>query len=367
MEKTLTSRQFSVLAFTAAIAVKMFMLPSLLVAEAGRNGYIWMLVYVAIDLAALALIAVAAVKAKRSFYELTESVLGRIGARVLLVLCAAYILFKMTLMLSEVNVFFSEAMYENFSWPVYLIPLLAVLVYAAARSPRVVGRTAEITLPFVAASMLLLFVLSATKPDYANLLPVLRESRGAVFDYTLWLGDFSPLAVFIGKIERKKRTGTKLMLAGLAAGLAVVAFTVILSAEYGNISGLIEYGHNLGGLPTHSGSQNFSRLDLLVFAVWMTAVFLKLMLYLYAFVRHVLFVLRLNTPAAAYVVSALAVAAVYALSVFVFPTQAAVYGAATGAILRLLALPEQIGIPVVAVTAALVKHVRERRRTHDQS
>ena len=46
MEKTLTSRQFSVLAFTAAIAVKMFMLPSLLVAEAGRNGYIWMLVYV---------------------------------------------------------------------------------------------------------------------------------------------------------------------------------------------------------------------------------------------------------------------------------------------------------------------------------
>lgn len=62
------------LAFTAAIAVKMFMLPSLLVAEAGRNGYIWMLVYVAIDLAALALIAVAAVKAKRSFYELTESV-----------------------------------------------------------------------------------------------------------------------------------------------------------------------------------------------------------------------------------------------------------------------------------------------------
>ena len=268
MEKTLTSRQFSVLAFTAAVAVKMFMLPSLLVAEAGRNGYIWMLVYVAIDLAALALIAVAAVKAKRSFYELTESVLGRIGARVLLVLCAAYILFKMTLMLSEVNVFFSEAMYENFSWPVYLIPLLAVLAYAAARSPRVVGRTAEITLPFVAASMLLLFVLSATKPDYANLLPVLRESRGAVFDYTLWLGDFSPLAVFIGKIERKKRTGTKLMLAGLAAGLAVVAFTVILSAEYGNISGLIEYGHNLGGLPTHSGSQNFSRLDLLVFAVW---------------------------------------------------------------------------------------------------
>ena len=139
MEKTLTSRQFSVLAFTAAIAVKMFMLPSLLVAEAGRNGYIWMLVYVVIDLAALALIAVAAVKAKRSFYELTESVLSRIGARVLLVLCAAYILFKMTLMLSEVNVFFSEAMYENFSWPVYLIPLLAVLAYAAARSPRVVA------------------------------------------------------------------------------------------------------------------------------------------------------------------------------------------------------------------------------------
>ena len=358
MEKILTARQFAVMIFISAVAVKMFMLPSLLVAAAGRNGYIFMLGYVAADLAALLPIIYASVKEERDFYSLIESVLGKPVAKIFVGICAVYMLFKTTLMLSEVRVFFSEALFENFNWAVYLIPLLAVVWYASLK-PRAVGRTGEILIPFVILSMILLFVLSAGKPQYANLLPVLREKSGGAADYTLWLGDFSALAVFIGRTEKQRSAARKYLTAAGVAAVAVITFTLILSAEYGNIKDLIEYGHNLGGLPQHVGSQNFGRFDLLIFAVWVSAVFVKIIIYVYAFARHTVFALALPEKALC-AASAAALAFIYLLSVFVFPTQAAVYGAATGAVLRLVALPEQVGIPLVLIAAAIARRIRKK-------
>lgn len=361
MEKEINARQFAAITFMAGLAVKMVMLPSLLVAIAGRNAYVYMTIYMAVDLAVLGLIVVAVTKSKKSFYELLESVLGKIGARILLAVSIVLIAFKSTLMLGEVKVFFDESMYDRFLWPVYLIPLLALFGFAAVRSPRSIGRTAEITFPLIVLSIIGMFLLSAGKVDYANLLPFMRESSKGITDYFLGVGDFSVLTIFIGKTENKKHG--KLLIMGLAtaAALVVIAFTVILSAEFGNVRKLIEYGHNLGGQTEMSGSQNFGRLDLLLFAVLITSIFIQLMVHFYAMTEFTQYICNLWQPVARYSIAGGLMILVYVMCIFIFPTQAALYDVATSLTMRIIALPGQFLVPLTAFIGWIVQTVRSRR------
>lgn len=366
MEKEINSRQFAAITFMAGLAVKMVMLPSLLVSVAGRNAYVYMAIYMAVDLAVLGLIVVAVTKSKKGFYELLESVLGKIGARILLLISIVLIVFKSTLMLGEVKVFFEESMYERFLWAVYLVPLLALFGFAAVRSPRSIGRTAEITFPFIVICILGLFLLSAGKPDYKNLLPFMRESSKGIKDYFLGIGDFSVLTVFIGKTESKKHSKLAIMSLATAAAFVVISFTVILSAEFGNIRGLIEYGHNLGGQTELSGSQNFGRLDLLMFAVLITSIFIQLMVNFYATTEFTQYICNLWHPAARYSIAGILILVVYVLSVFVFPTQALLYDVATSLTMRIIALPCQFLVPLAVFVGWIVQTVRSRRKPYVQ-
>ena len=55
--KAISSRQFLCMAFIGGMVIKMFMLPSLLVQVCGRDGAVVMLVYLAVEICNLALIA----------------------------------------------------------------------------------------------------------------------------------------------------------------------------------------------------------------------------------------------------------------------------------------------------------------------
>lgn len=358
-QKALSVRQVTVLVFITAVAVKMFMLPSLLAAEIGRNAYWGMLAYIAIDFAVLVLVAFAIRRVKCGFYQLLERTLGRIVSRIVVALSVAFLLFKLTLILGEVRIFFSESVFEDFGWALYILPLLALMAYAGAKSLRFLGRTAEIVVPFILVSMVLLFILTAGKVDYSNLLPVLKDGGGDWTKFSVWLGDYSVMVVFIGKVDKGKAPKTRWLLGGAIGALAVEAFTVMICAAYGNLSHLLEYGHNLGAMAQHSGTQNFGRLDLLVFTVWVAAVIVKLMLYMYAVSRHTAFVTTVQKPLL-WALSAAAV--VYVLAVFVLPTVGALYGAAAGWV-RYLALVEQFALPVLTLVATFLP---QRRLAYDE-
>lgn len=356
MEKSVSVRQFSVLVFIMAVAVKMFMLPSLLAAEIGRNAYWAMLTYLAVDFFVLLLVVYAVKRAECGFYELLVKTVGKLVTRIVLGLSVAFLLFKMTLILGEVRVFFSESVFEDFGWALYILPLLALMCYAACKNIRFLGRTAELAVPFIVISMALLFYLTAGKVDYSNLLPLWRDGGGSVMKYTVWMGDYSVLVVLIGKVAKGKAPATRWLVGGAIGALAVETFTVMICAAYGNLTHLIEYGHNLGAMAQHSGTQNFGRLDLLVFTVWVSSVVVKLMLYMYAVSRHTAFVTTVQKPLLWAIAAAVVV---YVLNIFCFPTIGALYGAAAGWV-RILAAVEQFLLPLLTGIGTFVGRRKER-------
>ncbi len=348
-EKTLSVRQVTVFVFITAVAVKMFMLPSLLAAELGRNAYWAMLLYLAIDFSVLTLVVVAIRRAQCGFYELLEKTIGRILSRVVLGVSVLFLLFKLALMLGEVRIFFSERVFEDFGWSLYILPLLALMSFAAGKSLRILGRTAELVVPFILLSMALLFVLTAGKVDYSNLLPLFRDGGGDPIRYSLWLGDYSVLVLLVGKVDKGKAPAARWLIGGAIGSLCVEAFTIMICAAYGNLTHLLELGHNLGAMAQHSGTQNFGRLDLLVFTVWVATIVIKLLLYMYAVARHTAFVTTVDKP---YIWALVASALIYVCSVFVLPSPGALYGVATGW-MRCVALVEQFALPLITCIGAL--------------
>lgn len=353
-EKTLSVRQVSVFVFITAVAVKMFMLPSLLTAELGRNAYWVMLLYLAIDFAVLCLVVLAIRRAQCGFYELLTATVGKVAARIVLAIGVLFLLFKLALMLGELRVFFAQSVFEQFGWSLYILPLLALMCFGASKSLRFLGRTAEIVVPFILLSMALLFILTAGRVDYTNLLPILKDGGGDPIKYSLWLGDYSVLIIFVGKVANGKAPKTRWLIGGAVGALCVEAFTVMICAAYGNLGHLVELGHNLGAMAQHSGTQNYGRLDLLVFTVWVSAVVIKLMLYMYAVSRHTAFITTVGKPL---LWASIAAAIVYIVSVVALPSTGILYGAAVGW-MRYVALVEQFALPIITAIGACVRYKR---------
>lgn len=353
-KNAVTVRQVSVLIFITAVASKLFMLPSMLTAEIGRNGYLGMLLYLGVDFCVLVAVVVAVKRTQCDFYTLLSRTLGAVGARILLGISIVFLVFKVTLMAGELRIFFSENIFDNFGWALFAIPLLAFLCWSAAKSLRCIGRTSEIVVPFILLGFILLVILTATKVDYVNLLPIAKDGGGDLWKFTAWLGDYSVLALLAGKVQAGKAPATRWLLAGAAGAIAVETFTVMICAAYGNLGHLLELGHNLGAMAQHSGTQNFGRLDLFIFTIFLSSVVIKLMVYMYAAARHTAFVTTVDKPL---LWAGVAAAAVYVLSVFVLPSPGKLYGLAQSWI-RYIALVEQFAVPLVTFIGSLIPFCR---------
>lgn len=355
----ISARQFILLAFIGGMVIKGLMLPSILMRISGKDGLFVMAFYFLIEIINLTLFSLLIVKfPEKTFFNILSECFGKVISRVIALAIMVAALIKFTLNLSEVKAFFSIEMFASFNWTVMVIPLIALCFTIAVKSLRVLGRTAEIFFPFILAGIIFLSLILFREVPFENVLPLLDGGIKPVLDgikeFPIWFGDVIVMAVALGNVKKGKHMTLKCVLMRMFAAVMILAFSVVLFATYGNIAPLVKYGHNITSLTQYNlGSQQYGRFDLIIYAVWMSGVFIKMAMNCYLGVRCTAFLFNVRNYK--YVAAALA-AVSFVLSVWLVPTVGKVYVLSTSLWAKIIFSFVEYCLPAVTFIAANVKY-----------
>ncbi|MBQ4049073.1 MAG: GerAB/ArcD/ProY family transporter [Clostridia bacterium] len=350
----LDSKQLYSLIFIIMMSVKMFMVPALIIRDAGRDGYMVMSFYIVIEMLALVVSLIAIKLAKSDICTIFERTYGKILTVTIFLLLAFYYILKISLVISEVKMFFLFSASEEFSWEIYILPLLVFLMVAAVKGLNGIGRLAQILLPIIAVSIVLLFVLIVSKPDYTNILPVLENGTGGVMNgikkYPVWFGDLPLLCFCCGRVKREKRFILKSMVSVALSSVVVLYFSSVLFFVYAHLSKMVDYGHNISNMVVYaSGNYMFGRFDLLIFCVWLTSVLVQTAYMTCVATELVRYVFRIN----AFWAGAGIIVALYITSNFLFRSEVQLYNFCMG-VPRYFAVLSTVLLPILTLIASVV-------------
>lgn len=356
--KQVSTRQFVVVQFLVALAVKMFMLPALMLRVVGKDSYIVMLVWIAFEFVDLTFVVLLARRnPDKTMYEILTDAFGKVVSRVIVALFTLFVCAKGLLVLGELKTFFVVTMYADINWVVMLIPLMALLCAFGIRSLRSIGRTAELITPVIVVSTLVLSGLLLGDIEFANLLPVMENGfapiKKGMLTFPMWFGDVSFLLMFLGNIKINRGFIWKSYLSKLVATALVMLFSVTLFSTYANVSTLIDYGNNVSNMTQLSmGAQDNGRFDLMFYCIWLFTVFLKLALIFYFFTRNLGFIVGTRNN---YLMSPICAAVWYAVSAFVLRNENVSYLFFTSAVKYALC-PVAFVMPMLLYITALLKY-----------
>ena len=356
--KQVSTRQFVVVQFLVALAVKMFMLPALMLRVVGKDSYIVMLAWIAFEFVDLTFVVLLARRnPDKTMYEILTDAFGKIVSRVIVALFTLFVCAKGLLVLGELKTFFIITMYADINWVVMLIPLMALLCAFGIRSLRSIGRTAELITPVIVVSTLVLSGLLLGDIEFANLLPIMENGfapiKEGMLTFPMWFGDVSFLLMFLGNIKINRGFIWKSYLSKLVATALVMLFSVTLFSTYANVSTLIDYGNNVSNMTQLSmGAQDNGRFDLMFYCIWLFTVFLKLALIFYFFTRNLGFIVGTRNN---YLTSPICAAVWYAVSAFVLRNENVSYLFFTSAVKYALC-PVAFVMPMLLYITALLKY-----------
>ena len=290
-ERKLSTAQLACLVFILGLSLKLLILPILLIKSSGRDATLSFAALLIVDLIMLAVMIAAIVLApQKSFCELLESLIGKWAAKAVYIVLVVYFFFKLVLLSGDVQIFFSEGLLPDLHWTLYSIPFFAMCAVIGAGTARAIGRTAQMIIVIVGVSIIMTLVLISAGVDFSLLLPVsasgLKNVPKDLLRYSMWYGDFTVLAAFIGSVKRTRKTYAVSIIAGVISAVFVMFFAVSLIASFSDIAEIIRFGQNVSGLSLDAiGNEQQGRFDLVLFCIWLFALFLKAGLFAYGTVH----------------------------------------------------------------------------------
>ncbi len=359
--KQATSRQLISIVFILALATKMFLLPISLIQSIGRDAYIALAIGGGIDLITLGLlIATIKLSPDVDFFELLKRAFGKVGAKIFVAFVALFLFFKLNISTTESLTFYSDNVFADFDTSLMIIVLLIFLTAAACHTLRALSRLNELLTPIIILCLALLAaIVVMTGFDLANILPAMRAPKSFAADaarHAAWLGDFTPLLLFIGRTRTKKHTAAFTAASGVIGTATAVFFSIVMCAAFGNVSVLADTSTNLSSILQYSIGNVYGRIDLFSSVLWSISAFIETALFFYATCRCVAFVIGKNShmPIAVGVCVALYFTQVYAMTdPTVFSLIVTSYAASA------ITLAFAVGIPTVALVCAVIAHKKD--------
>lgn len=365
--KQATSRQLIAIIFILAIATKMFLLPIFLIRTTGRDAYIAMAIGGGIDLVALGvMIAAMYLSREVDFFTLLSSTIGKVGAKIAVALIGLFLFFKLNTAVAEILAFYGNNVLNGFNVSLMTIVLLVFFAAVGVHTLRALCRLNELLVPLIVACLTVLAVIVIlTGFDLANIFPSLQNPESftdGLMRHAAWIGDFTPLVLFMGRTKLKKSTGAFAAGAGAIGTAVAVFFTMIMSAAFGNVPMLADSTTNLSNILQFSIGNVYGRIDMFSSILWSISVFIEAALFFYATCRCVAFVIGKN---AHFWISLAVTVLVYIAQVFALADRTLFSLAVTSLPTSAVIFAFTIAVPTLAVTCALVQRNKRNRAERD--
>jgi len=209
-----------------------------------------------------------------------ERVLGRFLGRILALGYAFYFLELGALALRQFNIFLTTDLLPR-TPPVVPMILMIVLSASAVRNGlEVIGRLAELFVPFSFLFTLTVMIVHADHFRLENLKPWLGAGWGPVLGNSLttlpWLGLIAAMGLVNPSLTGDEKLGRHFLLALLGWGLFHLLFTLVTIGVFGaQLASRLSFpGYSLAERVRIGGF--FEGVDLLLFVVWVTGLHLEL-------------------------------------------------------------------------------------------
>lgn len=362
--KQATSRQLIAIIFILAIATKMFLLPIFLIRTTGRDAYIAMAIGGGIDLVALGVIIAAMYLSRETdFFELLSVTIGKVGAKIAVGLIGLFLFFKLNTAVAEILAFYGNNVLNGFNVTFMTVVLAVFFLAVGTHTLRALCRLNELLVPLIVACLTVLAVIVIlTGFDLANIFPALQHPASftdGLLRHAAWIGDFTPLVLFVGRTKMKKSTGAFAAGAGAVGTAVALFFTMIMSAAFGNVPMLADSTTNLSNILQFSIGNVYGRIDMFSSILWSISVFIEAALFFYATCRCVAFVIGKN----AHFQIAIAVAVLmYTVQLFALADRTIFSLVVTSLSASFLTLAFTVATPLLALICALIS----RRKNADR-
>lgn len=179
-------------------------------------------------------------KTDKTFYELLAGTIGKIGAKIVYGLFAAFFLIAALLPVFEQKLYVHNIFYDTVPSLTVFLPFFIFTTYAGAKKLQNIGRCADICLPLFLLMMAFIFVMAFSEVELDNLLPVLRSPlSGVLKGATGTLYSFCEpcwLLMFMGRFKYSKGDAAKITLSYAAGAVIVTAFVAVFVGIYGPIA-----------------------------------------------------------------------------------------------------------------------------------
>ena len=286
-------RQLSVMLFMSFIALKFLVLPSALYLTSGNMSWLVVLVIMLLDgLYAILTINLMQKNQNKNINEFLVSTVGPVLTKVFLLILSLKFLLQVANIVKGMEFFVVENFYNNFSWILFILPLIAVVGFMVYKGIRNIARVQEIFFLSIIIGCVYIALKSLSDVDPLVYMPMFKDGVFPLFKsgYThmSWFGSSVFLLMLFGKVDfssAKKKT----------AFVYIICAILLVQLLYFVFYGLFDmtspsHTFAIGDISQYSSSKSFiDELSWLVVSLWVVAQTIQIALYGYCLVISLMF------------------------------------------------------------------------------
>lgn len=293
-------RQVSLLVMMSFISVKLMALPSLLSHDADNMGWIVPAVMMLVDFVyALLLLDLMKKNETQNFYEFAKQTLGVVVAKIVLAILACYYAIVLAIIGKGLELFIIQNLYEEMSWFLFGVPLMAVVGFMVYKGVRNIARVCEFFWIPVVVACVYIAVKAFQGVDITSFLPMFQQGvkpvAWAMFKYIAWFGSSTFLLMLFGDVEFGNAKKRNLILFCLIAYVVVQLLNFVFYGLFGVTSPTHQF--SISDIAQFNGSRSsIGELSWLVVSLWVVAQIAQFALYGYCFVKAIMFLFNIKSP-----------------------------------------------------------------------
>lgn len=233
----MTSRQFYIILSLMVIATKMQRFPVLLFSEFGKDGFVVILGYVAINILGI-LCAFFIHNFLNKDDQNSNNFIAELFKKILMIATCIYFIIQALLLFEHVQNIFADTLFDKFSWSIFSLLFLFAIFFLARTGIKNIALNFELFSVLIIGSLVLIAILGVSQADYSVVLPLqtinLRTLVCGASKFNVWFGDFFIILYML--FHTKKPKLSKTILFYLISMCFVLFLVITFNGVYGEYS-----------------------------------------------------------------------------------------------------------------------------------
>lgn len=301
VQERLTIRQFTVLALMTMIGDMILIYPTMVTYSGNQDAWICSLISQPIGLCILWLLyKLHQTYPTLSLIEICPKILGVWIGSILSVGYLFYFMMGASICIREVGDFMTTQIYLYTPIRAILLLFAAALTWGMVKGLGVIGKSAEIWVPFVIVGLLILIIFLLPQAELSRLKPYLNTPffpmvSGSIRGATASYGELIILSMILPYIKHDSHVRRDMMLSALLGGAlltsllltALLVMGPMLTQHNIYISYILAQKINVGNF--------FQRIEALTATAWLVSTYFKTIIYIFGFVLGTAQLFRLKS------------------------------------------------------------------------